>query len=185
LLALAALAEVSLVKHDPFEDGTPAVTVHRLVQAVARARSAAKGLAPSAVRRLIGRLVAIYPKENHGDWPLCAHLTPHWLALRDARRDDELLDRAGNYFYQRGGHPKLRSFCAMRWRYENNRLAASIPARRPVSTILPPCSMIWAMGGSAAAPGARPDDTGKNAGPRASRHDEKPPQPHLHAQGSR
>src|SRR5262249_43205454 len=36
--ALAALAEVSLVKHDPFEDGTPAVTVHRLVQAVARAR---------------------------------------------------------------------------------------------------------------------------------------------------
>src|SRR5262249_26665737 len=30
--ALAALAEVSLVKHDPFEDGTFAVTVHRLVQ---------------------------------------------------------------------------------------------------------------------------------------------------------
>jgi TIR domain/NB-ARC domain len=39
LQARAALAEVSLVKHDPFEDGTPAVTVHRLVQAVARARS--------------------------------------------------------------------------------------------------------------------------------------------------
>src|SRR5262249_13364234 len=34
--ALAALAEVSLVKHDPFEDNTPAVTMHRLVQAVAR-----------------------------------------------------------------------------------------------------------------------------------------------------
>ena len=41
--ALAALAELSLVKHDPFEDGgTPAVTVHRLVQAVARARSERK-----------------------------------------------------------------------------------------------------------------------------------------------
>jgi hypothetical protein len=38
LATLAALAEVSLLKHDPFEDGTPAVTVHRLVQAVARAR---------------------------------------------------------------------------------------------------------------------------------------------------
>src|SRR5262249_8125692 len=37
--ALAALTEVSLVKHDPCEDGTPAVTVHRLVQEVARARS--------------------------------------------------------------------------------------------------------------------------------------------------
>src|SRR5262245_54829914 len=43
--ALAALAEVSLVKHDPFEDGTPAVTVHRLVEAVARARSNANGSA--------------------------------------------------------------------------------------------------------------------------------------------
>jgi hypothetical protein len=36
--ALAALAAVSLLKHDPFEDGTPAVTVHRLVQTVARAQ---------------------------------------------------------------------------------------------------------------------------------------------------
>src|SRR5262249_60704152 len=33
LQALAALAEVSLLKHDPFEGGNPAVTVHRLVQA--------------------------------------------------------------------------------------------------------------------------------------------------------
>ena len=57
--ALAALAEVSLLKHDPFEDGTPAVTVHRLVQAVARARSEAKGSAQDAVGRLIARLVAI------------------------------------------------------------------------------------------------------------------------------
>ena len=50
LQALAALAEVSLVKHDPFEDGTPAVTVHRLVQAVARARSEANGSAQDASR---------------------------------------------------------------------------------------------------------------------------------------
>ena len=62
--ALAALAEVSLVKHDPFEDGTPAVTVHRLVQAVARARSEANGSAQDAVGRLIARLVAIYPEDE-------------------------------------------------------------------------------------------------------------------------
>ena len=49
MAALAALAELSLVKHDPFEDGAPAVTVHRLVQAVARARSERKGAAQSAV----------------------------------------------------------------------------------------------------------------------------------------
>ena len=82
LEALAALAEVSLVKHDPFEDGTPAVTVHRLVQAVARARSEANGSAQDAVERLIARLVAIYPEDGYSDpqsWPLCAQLTPHLL----------------------------------------------------------------------------------------------------------
>src|SRR5262249_29064234 len=55
--ALAALAEVSLVKNDPFEDGTRAVTVHRLVQAVARIRSEANCSAQEAVARLVARLV--------------------------------------------------------------------------------------------------------------------------------
>lgn len=41
--AVAVLAELSLLKHDPFDDGTPAVTVHRLVQAVARQRTEARG----------------------------------------------------------------------------------------------------------------------------------------------
>jgi TolB-like protein len=45
LQALAALAEVSLVKHDPFEDTTPAITLHRLVQMMARVRSEANGSA--------------------------------------------------------------------------------------------------------------------------------------------
>jgi hypothetical protein len=46
LQALAALSEVSLVRPDPFEDGTPAVTVHRLVQA---AQSKTNGLAKDAI----------------------------------------------------------------------------------------------------------------------------------------
>src|SRR6266540_1684582 len=62
--ALAALAEVSLLKHDPFEDDILAVTVHRLVQAVARARSEANDSAEDAVRRLIARLVATYPEDS-------------------------------------------------------------------------------------------------------------------------
>jgi hypothetical protein len=115
LEALAALAEVSLAKHDPFEDSTPAVTVHRLVQAVARARSKASGSAQNAVERLIARLTAIYPQTVHHDlqsWPLCAQLTPHLLAQRDARPDDtsmvtswpELLRRAGSYFRERAAY---------------------------------------------------------------------------------
>jgi len=115
LQALTALAEVSLVKHHPAEDTTPAVTLHRLVQMVARTRSQATGSAHDAVGRLIARLVAIYPGEGHSDphsWPLCAQLTPHLLARRDACSDHafvcaggpELLDRAGRYFHGRAAH---------------------------------------------------------------------------------
>jgi tetratricopeptide (TPR) repeat protein len=115
LEALAALAEVSLVKHDPFEDGSAAVTVHRLVQAVARARSKASGSAQDNVARVIARLAAIYPEEGYSDpqsWPLCAKLTPHLVALRSPRLDEasvdaawlKLLRRAGNYFRGRAAY---------------------------------------------------------------------------------
>jgi tetratricopeptide (TPR) repeat protein len=109
LQALAALAEISLVKHDPFEDGTLAVTVHRLVQVVGRARSKTKGMAQDAVGRLIARLVATYPKEGFRDpqsWPLCAKLTPHLLARRgpDDALVSELLGRAGSYLHGRAAY---------------------------------------------------------------------------------
>jgi tetratricopeptide (TPR) repeat protein len=104
--ALATLSEVSLLKHDPFEDATPAVSVHRVVQTVGRARSEANGSTQYAAERLIGRLVAIYPNKNESydprSWPLCAQLTPH--LLYDASvvaRWPELLDRASNYFIGR------------------------------------------------------------------------------------
>src|SRR5262245_56596747 len=122
LQALTALAEVSLVKHDPFDDGTPAVTVHRLVQTVARARSEANGSAQEAVGRLTAQLVATYPEDgytNPQSWPLCGRLTPHVLARRG--RDDasvsELLGRAGGYFYGRAAYsqaaPLLRDALAI------------------------------------------------------------------------
>jgi hypothetical protein len=50
--AIAVLAELSLIRHDPFEDGFPAVTVHRLVQAVARHRSEEKGTAKATIERV-------------------------------------------------------------------------------------------------------------------------------------
>jgi tetratricopeptide (TPR) repeat protein len=116
--AIAALAEISLMKHDPFADGTQAVTVHRLVQAVARARSQTNGSAESAVRRLIARLIAIYPDGAYlafRSWPLCAKLTPHVLALRDARAGitseiadwPDLLDRAGTYLFRHGAFSQV------------------------------------------------------------------------------
>jgi tetratricopeptide (TPR) repeat protein len=113
--ALAALAEVSLVKHDPFEDGTPAVTVHRLVQAAARARSEANGSAQEAGGRLIARLAATYPEDGYSNpqsWPLCAKLTPHLPARRGPDVDasvSELLVRAGIYFHGRAAYPQAKS----------------------------------------------------------------------------
>jgi tetratricopeptide (TPR) repeat protein len=129
LQALAALAEVSLVRHHPFEDGAPAVTVHRLVQAVARARSEANGSAQDALRRVIARLVAIYPEEGGRDpqtWSLCAQLAPHLLALSAAGPDaasdmvnwSKLLGLAGGYFVRRAAYlqaePLVRDALAIR-----------------------------------------------------------------------
>src|SRR5262249_47732129 len=62
--ALAALSEVSLIKHATFEDCTPAVTVHRLMQAAARGRSELKGVARDTVVRLNEQLLANYPQEE-------------------------------------------------------------------------------------------------------------------------
>ena len=61
MAALAALAELSLVKHDPFEDGAPAVTVHRLVRAVALPTAERTGALENAFTNLVVRLGAIYP----------------------------------------------------------------------------------------------------------------------------
>jgi tetratricopeptide (TPR) repeat protein len=113
--ALASLAEVSLLKHDPFEDATPAVTVHRVVQTVARARAEENGSARDAVKRLIARLVTTYPEEGYGDpksWPMCAQLTSHLLALREAHPEvvsafedwSRLLNCVGTYFHGRAAY---------------------------------------------------------------------------------
>lgn len=50
--AIAVLAELSLIRHDPFEDGVPAITLHRLVQAVARQRAEAKGTVKATIERV-------------------------------------------------------------------------------------------------------------------------------------
>ena len=115
--ALLALTEVSLLRRDPFEDGTPAVTVHRLVQAVARART--KHSAMSAAERLGLRLMKIYPNDgydNPASWPPCAHLMPHLLVWckpyassgSGTEKQAELLYRAAGYFHNRAAHSRAR-----------------------------------------------------------------------------
>jgi tetratricopeptide (TPR) repeat protein len=113
-MALASLNEISLAKHDPFEDGTPAVTVHRLVQAVARVRSEAKGPGAAAVDLAIERLLAIYPNDGFGDtrsWSTSSQLTPHVLTVWrqvPERMSAELLRRAGNYLHWRAAYAQAK-----------------------------------------------------------------------------
>jgi tetratricopeptide (TPR) repeat protein len=114
LQALAALAEVSLVKYDEFEDGTAAVVVHRLVQAVARTRAKANGLAQDVVRRLTEKMSVIYPEkidDNPQSWPLCAQLTPHVITL-DLSDSADLLDRAGSYLHGRAAYSQAKPLFA-------------------------------------------------------------------------
>jgi TIR domain len=187
LQALAALAEVSLVKHDPFQDGTPAVTVHRLVQAVARAR-AGKDMTRSAIDRIIARLVAQYPNDgdNPQSWALCAQLTPHLIAQGAAGAERisslpnwaVLLNRAGSYFWSRGFFIRAASLVhdALAIREKKARtgasryygkpqwpgLAALAPGRRRATT---------------AALGTRVSNPREGARARASRYGEKPQRP--------
>ena len=109
-MALLALTEVSLVKADPFDDGAYAISVHRLVQAVAQARATAKnGTEANAAARLISRLAAIYPPDGYTSstsWPVCAQLTPHVTrrlaeAADNTRLAAVVLNRAGLYSHAR------------------------------------------------------------------------------------
>jgi tetratricopeptide (TPR) repeat protein len=120
LAALATLSEMSLIKHEPFEDRAPAVTVHRLVQTVARARANANATGQQAVERLIARLAAVYPKDgfsNPASWPRCTQLTPHLLASCETEMAEAawnaqraaLLDRAGSFFQGRAAYSGARS----------------------------------------------------------------------------
>ena len=81
MAAVATLAELSLIKHDRFEDGAPAVTVHRLVQAIASVRSERAAAAQIAFGYLIACLATIYPGMPATTWPhgLFARSSPRIL----------------------------------------------------------------------------------------------------------
>ena len=115
-LALLTLTEVSLARRDPFEDGTPAVTVHRLVQAVARARAEVRGTTMPAIERIIRQLLEIYPDDGYSGpvcWPVCVQLTPHVLALHEADSSGSggaerasLLSKSASYLHGRAAYSR-------------------------------------------------------------------------------
>ena len=108
--ALAALAAVSLIEHDDLEDGAPAVTLHRLVQAAMRARLIEKGNALNTLRRTTQVLAEAFPKGNYREprlwnpalWPACDALLPHVLAIREHKHSaEEFIGLKGRRFWLR------------------------------------------------------------------------------------
>jgi tetratricopeptide (TPR) repeat protein len=113
LQAITALTEVSLLKHSPFAGGTPAISVHRLVQEVARARSESAGCANATVDSIIATLFAMYPDDAYrrtDTWDSCSELTSHVLAQRGKNNIEKNVDwatvlgRTGAYLTGRGAY---------------------------------------------------------------------------------
>ncbi len=114
--ALGALVEVSLAEHATLDDGAPAVTLHRLVQAATRRRLAESGQTAATIDRVATALFSAFPDSaynNSDTWPKCAVFLPHVLALRthwsqNSKTAAQLLVRVGNYLTGRGAYAEAK-----------------------------------------------------------------------------
>jgi TIR domain/NB-ARC domain len=92
--ALEELSAASLIRYDDFPDKSPGVSIHRLVQEVARRRAEADGSGRRAIGQLIDRLAALFPSEMRDEtWPKAAKLMPHLLGVLLRVQEDEFRQR--------------------------------------------------------------------------------------------
>jgi tetratricopeptide (TPR) repeat protein len=115
--AVAALQEVSLVTPEPLDDGSPAITMHRLVQTVMRARLAEMGEHENAAALATELVADAFPAGDPGPddvraWPACARLMPHAAAVFDhapnsgngAGKTSHLLTQTAVYYVSRAAY---------------------------------------------------------------------------------
>lgn len=111
--AISVLAELSLIRHDPYEDGVPAITTHRLVQAVARHRTETKGTVKETLERVAKGLSATPPPspQKSGLFAKLRQLIPklralahqhHWFRYHIWHLTREFAHYADRY--ERGAH---------------------------------------------------------------------------------
>jgi tetratricopeptide (TPR) repeat protein len=108
---LAALTGVSLITADPTVEGSPTVSVHRLVQAVMRHRLAQQGNDAASREAAVERLTATFSFAFNEPlkWTLWRRLLPHQTALAARVPPDKetavltsLLDRTGSFLQDSG-----------------------------------------------------------------------------------
>jgi tetratricopeptide (TPR) repeat protein len=119
--ALASLSSVSLIENHTLADDSPAVTLHRLVQAAMRAQLASQSRTMQVLELILKRLSDIVPEGAYEDprhWPRCAQLLPHVLAFREhaavAKMENGnfalLSNRMGEFLYARASLDLSKTF---------------------------------------------------------------------------
>lgn len=92
--ALLALSAVSLVELSEGDDAGPSLSVHRLVQAAMRARSAEHGETErDALTAMVARVAGEFPTRAYEaieHWPRCEKLLPHALTVVDHAKSAQL-----------------------------------------------------------------------------------------------
>ena len=142
--ALIALAGVSLIERAALDDGAPAVTLHRLVQAAMRARLVERGDSGDSGASQ-KRLADAFPNDGYDEpkrWPRCAALLPHVMALREhalwvggsAEAGGTLLNSAGSYLEGRAAHAEAERSSAKHSQLVRRRSGASIRTSSRCST---------------------------------------------------
>ena len=112
---LAGAARYSLIELDAHSIG-----VHRLVQAVVRARLAPEQEADAAATA-VGLIWKAFPRDSWeaATWPACARVLPHLLAVCEhaerlhvaGEQTGRLLNRASTYLYERGQYGQALAAC--------------------------------------------------------------------------
>jgi len=127
--AVTALRRYSLIERRADE-----LRVHRLTQAVVRSSLRARRRA-AYLASAVGVLLAGFPEgsvEQPVQWPPCARLLPHVLAVEQLAADgtvalDRLLDRAGRYLRVRGQFGQARPLLERALRIRQRELGADHP----------------------------------------------------------
>ena len=121
---LLSLVTFSLLKGDPFDDGTEAFVVHRLVQEVGREIARNKAQCSVMIGRVVGGLRVLFPVSislHKEAWPRCEQLLPHAIARwNDADDTAEKSDvwlavatAAATYLHVRGDYASARVMMAI------------------------------------------------------------------------